>query len=98
MKPLERSDHASKSPPALLAKGTVAEITLAFVTAVVGSVLVAAAIRGFTGQILTWWSRVLAFVGGLILIGPTTLFTTVSGLGIGFSGLIYQRFLQKRIN
>ncbi len=83
--------------PALLAKGTFMEITLAFITAAIGAVLMAAAIRGFTNQKLPWWSRVLAFGGGLLLIGPTTLLTTISGLGIGFSGFIYQRFLQTRI-
>lgn len=83
--------------PALLARGTASEITLAFATAAIGAVLVAAAIRGFTSQMLPWWSRVLAFGGGLLLIGPTTLWATIGGLGIGFSGFIYQRFLQTRI-
>ena len=83
--------------PTLLARGTASEITLAFVTAAIGAVLMAAAIRGFASRALPWWSRVLAFVGGLLLIGPTTLLTTVAGLGIGFSGFIFQRFLQTRI-
>ena len=84
--------------PALLAKGTALEIILAFVTAAVGSVLVAAAIRGFAGQILPWWSRGLALIGGLLLIGPTTFWATIAGLGIGFSGFIYQRFSQQKVN
>ncbi len=83
--------------PALLARGSAVEITLAFVTAAVGSILVAAAIRGFTNQALTLLTRVLAFAGGLLLIGPTTFWATVLGLGIGFSGLIYQQLSRTRM-
>ena len=84
--------------PALLAKGTPIGIVLAFATAAIGSVLVAASIRSFTGHGLPWWSRILTFCGGLLLIGPTTIWTTLSGLGIGFSGLIYQYFSEKKIH
>jgi TRAP transporter 4TM/12TM fusion protein len=83
--------------PALLAKGTLIGIVLAFATAAIGTVLIAASIRSFTGQGLPWWSRILTFCGGLLLIGPTTIWTTLSGLGIGFSGLIYEHFSQKRM-
>ena len=55
--------------PSLLAKGTALEISLALVTAAPGSVLVAAAIRSFSGQTLHWLSRALTFGGGLLLIG-----------------------------
>jgi TRAP transporter 4TM/12TM fusion protein len=83
--------------PALLARGTAVEIILAFTTAAIGAILMAAAIRGFTNQVLSWWIRVLAFGGGLLLIGPTTLWTTIAGLGIGFSGFIYLRFIRSRM-
>jgi len=82
--------------PPLLAKGTALEIALAFATAGIGSILVASAVRSFTAGGLPWWIRVLTFCGGLLLLGPTTLWTTLSGLGIGVSGFIYQYFHQRR--
>lgn len=81
--------------PALLAKGTPLEIALAFSTAAIGAVLVAAAVRSFAGSELPWWSRMLTFSGGLLLIGPTTLWTTISGLGVGFSGILYNTYFRK---
>lgn len=82
--------------PALLAKGTPLEISVAFATAAIGSVLVVAGIRGFGVAGLPWWSRILALVGGLILIGPENLWTNLLGLALGFSGFIYQYLFQKR--
>jgi TRAP transporter 4TM/12TM fusion protein len=82
--------------PALLAKGTVLQITMAFATAALGSVLVAAAIRSFMGQGLHWLSRVFTFAGGLLLIGPTTFWTTLLGLLLGFSGIAYNSWTRKK--
>jgi len=82
--------------PALLAGGTPLQISLAFVTAALGSVLVAAAIRSFSGQTLHWLSRVLTFGGGLLLIGPTTLWATLVGLGLGLSGIAFGVYMKKR--
>ena len=73
--------------PALLAKGTPVEVALAFITATIGSVFVAAAVRRFTGRGLPWWSRLFTFGGGLLLIGPTILWTTGAGLALGMIGL-----------
>jgi TRAP transporter 4TM/12TM fusion protein len=82
--------------PALLTKGTPGEILASFITAVIGSILVAASVRSFAVGETSWWVRSLGFIGGLLLIGPTTIWTTLSGLGIGFSGFIYQYFNQRR--
>jgi TRAP-type uncharacterized transport system fused permease subunit len=82
--------------PALLAKGTALQISLAFATAAIGSILVAAAIRSFTGQGLHWLSRVFTFAGGLLLIGPTTLWMTLLGLLLGFSGVAYNSYIKRR--
>lgn len=82
--------------PALLTKGTPGEILASFITAAIGSILVAASVRSFAVGETSWWVRSLGFIGGLLLIGPTTIWTTLSGLGIGFSGFIYQYFNQRR--
>jgi TRAP transporter 4TM/12TM fusion protein len=81
--------------PALLAMGSFVEISVAFITAAIGCVLVAAGIRGFGAGGLSWWGRLLAFVGGLILIGAISLWANLLGLCIGFSGIIY-RYLSHR--
>lgn len=82
--------------PALLANGTPIEIIMAFATAAIGSILVAAGIRGFGVAGLPWWSRILALVGGLILIGPENLWTNLLGLALGLFVFIYQHRFQKR--
>ena len=82
--------------PALLVKGTPMEIAVAFATAAIGCIFVAAGIRGVGGAGLPWWGRLSALVGGLILIGPENLWANLLGLVLGFSGFIYQRLYQKK--
>ncbi len=72
---------------ALLAQGSAGEITAAIVTALLGSTAVAAAVRGYFMDRLSLWEQVLAFVGGCILIGPTTLWTVIIGLGLSLIGV-----------
>ncbi len=72
---------------ALLLEGTPFEIIVAVITAVMGGVLVASASRGYFTSALSWWQRVIVFLGGLFLIGPTSLLTTAAGLGVGAIGI-----------
>jgi TRAP transporter 4TM/12TM fusion protein len=83
--------------PALLARGTALQISLAFVTAAIGSIFVAAAIRSFTGQKLHWLSRGLLFGGGLFLIGPTLFWSTLLGFGLGVAGIFYGLYATKKV-
>ena len=75
--------------PALLAQGQPAEIIAAVITAALGGILVAAGVSGyFWISSITWWQRSVMFFGGLFLIGPTTLWTTVIGVGLGLLGVL----------
>lgn len=78
---------------ALLAQGSAVEITAAIVTALLGSTAVAAATRGYFMERLSLGEKVLAFVGGCVLIGPTNLWTVVIGLGLSLIGLFGHKLL-----
>lgn len=81
---------------ALLAQGGAGEIIAATVTALLGGVLVAAALRGYFIDRVSLWGRVLAFLGGLVLIGPTNLWTVIIGLGTGIFGVLGHNLIRKR--
>lgn len=81
--------------PALLMRGSVGEIIAATVTAFIGCVFVAASMRGFFTEKLSFSARALAFFGGLALIGPTTILTTISGLVLGILGAMGQVVIRK---
>jgi len=76
---------------ALLLQGNWTEIAAAVFTAALGGVFVAAASRGYFLRSLNLWQRLLVFLGGLLLIGPTNLFSTVGGLAIGTVGILSAR-------
>jgi TRAP-type uncharacterized transport system fused permease subunit len=81
---------------ALLMQGSVGEIIAAILTAFTGCVFVAAALRGYFIDGLPLWGRVLAFFGGLVLIGPTNLWTVIIGLGTGIFGVLGLNLIRKR--
>jgi TRAP transporter 4TM/12TM fusion protein len=78
----------------LLWRGTGLQIIAAVATAVAGGILVASASRGYWTAELRWWQRALVFVGGLFLIGPTTITTTASGVVLGAIGIFSGRLLR----
>ena len=65
----------------LLMRGSVAAVSLAVVTAVLGATALATAIRGYAISRLGSLQRALAFVGGLLLIGPGLRYP-LAGLGL----------------
>ena len=65
----------------LLMRGSVAAVSLAVVTAVLGATALATAIRGYAISRLGSLQRALAFAGGLLLIGPG-LHYPLAGLGL----------------
>jgi TRAP-type uncharacterized transport system fused permease subunit len=81
---------------ALLAQGSADEIMAAIITALLGSTAVAAAVRGYFMNALPMWGKVLAFIGGCILIGPTTLLTVIIGLGLSLAGVLGNKFIGNR--
>ena len=56
--------------PPLLLVGTIPEITLAFVSAIVGVTVLAAAGMGFARRPIAWWERAILFVAALALVLP----------------------------
>ncbi len=81
---------------ALLLEGTVLEIIVAVITAALGGILVASASRGYFTMPLQWWQRAIVFIGGLLLIGPTSIFTTLAGLVLGALGALAPRFTSRQ--
>ena len=57
--------------PELLLMGSVFQIVVAAVTAVVGVILLAAAAEGYWRGPLRWWARLLAAAAGLCFIAPS---------------------------
>lgn len=82
--------------PALIGQGSWGEIALVLVTAMLGIVLVAAALQGYllgvgamTNRALDWLARALFAVAGLMLIAPGGGWIPVSQLGlIGLSVVV----------
>jgi len=61
----------------------------ASVTALVGVAGIAAALTGFVSTKLYWWERILALIGGLLLIDPGGL-TDLIGIGLVALALVTQ--------
>lgn len=65
--------------PALLFKGSLFEITVASVTAIIGVILIAVAGEGYLMCPLTWYERLIAFAAALLLVAPSVK-TIIPGL------------------
>jgi TRAP-type uncharacterized transport system fused permease subunit len=80
--------------PALLFKGTPAEIVLAAATAAIGVVLMGIGLAGFLVRPLGWGARAVATLAGLMLIPPPAsalwLAANVAGLAIGAALVVLQ--------
>ena len=74
--------------PPLLLVGTVPEISLAFVTAVVGVIALAAAGMGFARHPLMWWERLLLTAAAVALVFPGLL---TDGPGLVVVALVFSR-------
>jgi TRAP transporter 4TM/12TM fusion protein len=79
--------------PALMMIGTPAEIILAFVGAVIGIVLLSAALAGIFIKRCLWWERILFFLAGALLFIPEWK-TDVLGLLLGVLAIACQIFIQ----
>ncbi len=78
---------------ALLGRGTIGEITASILTAVLGGFFVATGIRGFAFKRLFLWERIFSLIGGLLLIGPTNVWTVVSGFCFGILGMLGRKII-----
>jgi TRAP-type uncharacterized transport system fused permease subunit len=72
--------------PELLLVGSVVDIVVAAVTAVVGVILLAAAAEGYWRGSLRWWSRLIAAAAGLCFIAPSIAAAAV-GLALALVAL-----------
>jgi len=74
--------------PPLLLVGSVPESALAFVTAVVGVIALAAAGMGFARRPLLWWERLLLAAAAVALVFPGLL---TDGAGLVVVGVVFSR-------
>lgn len=77
--------------PALLLDGTLPEIALATGTALIGAIVLSAALRGFALAPLTWLGRIVLGAAGLLFIAPGVALPLT---GLAITGLVLgvQRF------
>lgn len=84
------------NPAMLFIDTTPVEIILICVTSLVGIFAVASALEGFLIHSLTWYERVIAVVGGLLLIYPGTI-TDIIGMGFVAVMVAVQILTKKKI-
>ena len=77
--------------PALLLKGSVIEVIMAFAFGFIGVILLAAGLEGWLFRATTVWQRVLLFVSGLLLIFPG-LKTDLIGIGLAVTVILFQKY------
>jgi TRAP transporter 4TM/12TM fusion protein len=73
--------------PGLLLQGSLAAIVWAIITALAGAILVACAIRGFAFAPIGAVRRVMAGIGGLLLIGPG-IYPPLIGSAVAMVGIV----------
>jgi TRAP transporter 4TM/12TM fusion protein len=82
--------------PALLMQGSVTEIVLGAVTAVIGVVLLGIGCAGYLFRPLSWPRRAAASASGLLLIPPPStgvwLVANVAGLVLGLAVVLWERY------
>ncbi|WP_245796431.1 TRAP transporter permease [Domibacillus antri] len=83
--------------PGLLLKGSVSDITIAVITAIAGSILLACSIRGYFIKNMNTVERVVTGIAGLLLIGPGVLYPLI-GFILGIAVLLWQRFTKVKSN
>ena len=71
------------------------QVVLICITSVIGIYGVASGLAGFTFTNMTWYMRILAIVGGLMLLAPST-WTDIVGLVIVAGVIVIQYLLSKK--
>ena len=75
--------------PSLLLIGTLPEILLATIPAVIGILFLSVGIIGYFRKEIVWWGRALLIIGAILLIHPG-IATDLIGIGLGSLVLIPQ--------
>ncbi|HLS36517.1 MAG TPA: TRAP transporter permease [Bacillota bacterium] len=81
-------------PEMLMINATAGEIILILITSVLGMIGIGAAMIGYWYRQINWFERVIALIGGLLMIYPGTM-TDIIGLAI-FVGMIALQFIFNR--
>lgn len=76
--------------PSLLLQGTLAEILLSLITAVIGIYGISAGAEGWLKAEMTWWERMLIIAFSLALITPGLLTDSFGIIGVGFIIFIHR--------
>ena len=71
--------------PSLLLIGTLSEILLATIPALIGILLLSVGIIGYFKEEIRWWGRALLILGAILLIHPGIVTDLI---GIGFGGIV----------
>ncbi len=85
------------NPHLLLTGGTVPQYIFAAFTAIIGSVAIAAAIKGYLLRETTIIERILFIIGGAVLI-DTNLLLNLLAIGLLSIGVFLQITVKKKIN
>ena len=80
--------------PALILQGPVTQSIMVAITAIFGSVCIAAGLRGYALGLLNWPQRILALGGGIALLWPT-LMISLTGLAVIAIVIVWQVVFQK---
>lgn len=75
--------------PSILLMGTVSEIILTCVTAIIGIYGVSAAAEGWLMRRMTWWERIIILASSLSLIKPGLMTDTIGLVGVAFIVLLH---------
>jgi TRAP transporter 4TM/12TM fusion protein len=81
--------------PALFLKGEILEVVLAMASALFGAFIISSATEGWFRGPLPVFSRIVAFVGGILLIHPGVLTDTI-GIGCVIAALILKFLLKTK--
>lgn len=83
------------SPELLLESGTVAEIILAVITALIGVYLLSASVQGWIfGKIASWYSRIIVLLAAIMFM-LSGIQTDIIGVVMVGAVLVIQKFLNK---
>ncbi|WP_175618773.1 TRAP transporter permease [Oceanobacillus kimchii] len=83
------------SPELLLESGTIAEIVLSVITALIGVYLLSAAVQGWIfGKIASWYSRIIVLLAAIMFM-LSGIQTDIIGVVMVGAVLVIQKFLNK---
>ena len=71
------------------------EVILICITSIIGIYGVASGLAGFTYTNMTWYTRILAIAGGLMLLAPST-WTDIAGLVLVGGVVVFQYLMSKK--